>query len=162
MRTTPAPERRTDTDTPARPSLTHATAVRGTFRSPKGKVGAMSGWLRLDRFVLVADELQAAGVFTGELIDADGTLVGIGSCRKTVPAEISRSAGGIVATIGPVDVDLLGLAVTISPFSVEARVPARAQEVVGAHEGVPAHEAVRAHERAATVSPLRRPRRLGP
>lgn len=140
MRTTPAPGQRTDSETPATPSLTHATAVRGTFRSPKGKVGAMSGWLRLDRFVLVADELQAAGVFTGELIDADGTLIGVGSCRKTVPAEISRSAGGIVASIGPVDVDLLGLIVHISPFSVEARLP------------------VRAHEQGASVSPLRRPR----
>ena len=146
MRTTPAPEQRTDAETTARPSLTHATAVRGTFRSPKGKVGAMSGWLRLDRFVLDDDELKAAGVFTGELIDADGTLIGVGSCRKTVPAEISRSAGGIVATIGPVDVDLLGLVVTISPFSVEARVPARAQE--------PA----RSHGQGATVSPLRRRR----
>jgi len=146
MRTTPAPEQRTDAETTARPSLTHATAVRGTFRSPKGKVGAMSGWLRLDRFVLDDDELKAAGVFTGELIDADGTLIGVGSCRKTVPAEISRSAGGIVATIGPVDVDLLGLVVTISPFSVEARVPARAQE--------PA----RFHGQGATVSPLRRRR----
>ncbi|HEX5522328.1 MAG TPA: hypothetical protein VFX53_02690, partial [Pedococcus sp.] len=86
----------------------------------------MSGWLRLGRFVLDADELKATGVFTGELVDADGTLVGVDSCRKTVPAEISRSAGGIVATIGPVDVDLLGLVVTISPFSVEARVPGRA------------------------------------
>ena len=131
MRTTPAPGQRTDTETTARPSLTHATAVRGTFPSPKGKVGHMSGWLRLDRFVLEEDELRAAGVFTGELIDADGTLIGVGSCRRTVPAEIARSAGGIVATIGPVDVDLLGLVVTVSPFSVEARVPARAQELEG-------------------------------
>lgn len=144
MRTTPAPGQRTDTETTARPSLTHATAVRGTFPSPKGKVGHMSGWLRLDRFVLEEDELRAAGVFTGELIDADGTLIGVGSCRRTVPAEIARSAGGIVATIGPVDVDLLGLVVTVSPFSVEARVPARAQE--------PA----RSHGQRATVSPLRR------
>lgn len=140
MPTTPAPERRIDAETPPRPSLTHATAVRGTFRSPKGKVGAMSGWLRLGRFVLDADQLKATGVFTGELVDADGTLVGVDSCRKTVPAEISRSAGGIVATIGPVDVDLLGLVVTISPFSVEARVPGRA------------------HPHATTVSPLHRRR----
>lgn len=146
MPSTPVPERRADADAPARPTLTHATAVRGTFQSPKGKVGAMSGWLRLDRFVLVADGLRAAGVFTGELIDADGTLVGVGSCRKAVPAAISRSAGGIVAEIGPVDVELLGLVVTISPFSVEARVPVRA------------HESVRAHEQGALVVPLRRRR----
>ena len=140
MRTTPAPGQRTDSETPAEPWVTHATAVRGTFQSPKGKLGFMSGWLRLDRFVLEADELRAAGVFTGELIDADGTLIGVGSCRKTVPAEISRTEGGIVAAIGPVDVDLLGLLVTISPFSVEARLP------------------VRTHEQGATVTPLRRPR----
>ena len=140
MRTTPVPENRTDAEPPARPSLTHATAVRGTFRSPKGKVGAMSGWLRLDRFVVAAEGLQAAGVFTGELIDGDGTLIGVGSRRKTVPASISHAERGIMATIGPVDVDLLGLLVTIRPFSVEARVPGRA------------------HPQEATVSPLHRPR----
>jgi hypothetical protein len=140
MRTTPVPQHRTDARPPARPPFAHATAVRGSFRSPKGKVGAMSGWLRLDRFVVAAEGLRAAGVFTGELVDADGTLVGIGSCRKTVPAEITRSEAGIAAAIGPVDVDLLGLLVTITPFTVEARVP------------------VRAPEKEATVSPLRRTR----
>jgi hypothetical protein len=97
----------------------------------------MSGWLRLDRLVVAAEGLQAAGVFTGELIDADGTLIGVGSRRKTIPAAISRGEHGIVATCGPVDVDLLGLVVTISPFSVEAHVPSRA------------------HPQEATVSTLR-------
>jgi hypothetical protein len=83
----------------------------------------MTGCLRLDRFVMAADGLYAAGVFTGELADAGGTPIGVGSCRKAVPAAISRGASGIVAAIGPVDIDLLGLVVTISPFSVEARVP---------------------------------------
>jgi hypothetical protein len=101
-------------------------------------MGTMTGSLRLDRFVMAADGLYAAGVFTGELIDADGTPIGMGSCRKAVPAAISRGGAGIVAAIGPVDVDLLGLVVTICPFSVEARVPVRG----------------RAHK--ATVLPLRR------
>lgn len=127
MRTTHVPEHRTDAEPSAGPSPAHAAAVRGTFRSPRGKVGTMTGWLRLDRFVVTAEGLHAAGVFTGELTDADGTLIAVGSCRKTVPAAISRAERGIVATIGPVDVELLGLVVTISPFSVEARVPVRAQ-----------------------------------
>lgn len=140
MRTTPVPERRTDPGLPAGPSRAHGAPVRGTFRSPKGKAGTMTGWLRLDRFVLVADELHAAGVFAGELVDADGTFIGMGSCRKAVPAAITRSDRGITATIGPVDVALLGLIVTISPFTVEARVP------------------IRQRAQEATVSPLR-PRR---
>ncbi len=138
MRTTPVPDQRTDAAPPAGPTLAHAAAVRGTFQSPKGKVGTMTGCLRLDRFVMAAEGLHAAGVFTGELIDADGTLIGVGSCRKAVPAAISRSESGIIAAIGPVDVDLLGLVVTISPFSVEARVP------------------VRGRAQRATVIPLRR------
>jgi hypothetical protein len=140
MRTTTVPEHWTDAEPPAGPSLAHAAAVRGTFRSPKGKVGTMTGWLRLDRFVVAAEGLHAAGVFTGQLTDADGTLIGVGSRRKTVPAEISRSERGIMATIGPVDVDLLGLVVAINPFSVEARVPGRT------------------HAQEATVSPLSRRR----
>jgi len=79
----------------------------------------MTGCLRLDRFVVVSDRLCAAGVFAGELLDADGTTIGWGSRRKTAPAEIVRGLHGVTAVIGPVDVDLLGLTVTVPAFTID-------------------------------------------
>jgi hypothetical protein len=79
----------------------------------------MTGCLRLDRFIVVSDRLCAAGVFAGELLDADGTTIGWGSRRKTAPAEIVRGRRGITAVIGPVDVDLLGLTVRVPAFTLD-------------------------------------------
>ena len=78
----------------------------------------MTGWLRLERFQVVSDRLCAAGVFTGELLDSDGTSIGVGSRRRTVPAEIARSLHEMAVVIGPVDVDLLGLTVSIPAFTM--------------------------------------------
>jgi hypothetical protein len=99
--------------------------IQGSFRSPRGGAGTMTGWLRLGGFVVVSGQLCAAGVFTGELLDADGTTIGVGSRRRTAPVEIARTDEGITALVGPVEVDLLGLTVTVPAFAVEigARAP---------------------------------------
>jgi hypothetical protein len=98
----------------------------------------MTGWLRLDRFDVVSDRLCAAGVFAGELLDSDGTSIGVGSRRRTVPAEIARSLYDMVVVIGPVDVDLLGLTVSIPAFTVDTgvvRVDGRAGEAGPSQSG---------------------------
>src|SRR3954447_26205067 len=107
--------------------------IHGTFRSPRGGKGTMTGWLRLGGFVVVSGQLCAAGVFTGELLDADGVTIGVGSRRRTAPVEITRTAEGPTVLVGPVDVDLLGLTVTISAFTVEtgARAPVAAVRARG-------------------------------
>jgi hypothetical protein len=79
----------------------------------------MTGHLRLIRFIVVSGRLCAAGVFAGELFDADGTTIGWGSRRKTAPAEIVRGLRGATAVIGPVDVDLLGLTVSVPAFTLD-------------------------------------------
>src|SRR5450759_1383270 len=92
--------------------------IHGTFPSPSGRVGTMTGCLRLDRFVVVSDRLCAAGVFAGQLLDADGTTIGWSGRYQTAPAEIVRGLRGVTAVIGPVDVDLLGLTVSVPAFTV--------------------------------------------
>jgi len=94
--------------------------IHGTFPSPSGRVGTMTGCLRLDRFVVVSDRLCAAGVFAGQLLDADGTTIGWGSRRKTAPAEIVCGLRGATAVIGPVDVNLLGLTVSVLAFTIDS------------------------------------------
>ena len=120
--------------------------IQGTFRSPRGGAGIMTGWLRLGGFVVVSGRLCAAGVFTGELLDADGTSIGVGSRRRIAPVEITRTTEGLTALVGPVDVDLLGLTVTVPAFTMDtdARAP-----VVAVRPGA----AVRRRARAAGASP---------
>ena len=95
--------------------------IYGTFRSPTGGAGTMTGWYRLGRFIAVSDKLYAVGVFTGELLDADGTTIGVGSRRQSAAVDITRNASGLMALIGPVDVELLGLTVRVGTFAVEPR-----------------------------------------
>ena len=116
-----APRLRTPLEGAKRPLSEREATIEGTFQSPTGRVGVMSGRLRLERFVAEADRLCAAGVFTGELYDADGTRIGVGSCRRSAPAEIRRGTEGTAAAIGPVDVQLLGLTVSVPVFTIGIR-----------------------------------------
>jgi hypothetical protein len=84
----------------------------------------MSGLVRLHRLVLESGRLRAIAVFTGELLDSDGSRVGVGSRRTSIPADVVRSATGIAMSSGPLDVDLLGLAVHVEAFSLEMAPPA--------------------------------------
>ncbi len=99
--------------------------IHGTFQSPSGGFGTMAGSLRLERFHVMSDRLYADGVFTGELVDSDGITIGVGSRRRTVPAEIALSLHGMAVVIGPVDVDLLGLTVSIPAFTMDTGVVGR-------------------------------------
>jgi hypothetical protein len=98
--------------------LNRSVPIRGTFRAPSGRPGSMSGVMRLHRLVIAAGRLRAVVFFTGELLDSDGSRVGVGSRRAVVPAEIARSSSGIVVSIGPVEVDLIGLTVSVRAFTL--------------------------------------------
>ena len=121
----PFPQRhRSREPAPVRP-LNRAARIHGTFRSPTGGLGTMTGWMRLDRFQVASDRLCVSGVFTGELHDSEGATIGVCSRRRTVPAEITRSLHDTAVVIGPVDVDLLGLTVSIPAFTMDAGVVRR-------------------------------------
>jgi hypothetical protein len=106
-------------------ALNREARVHGTFHSPSGGFGTMTGSLRLERFHVISERLYAAGVFTGELLDSDGTTIGVGSRRRTVPAEIARSLHDMAVVIGPVEVNLLGLTVSIPAFTMDTGVVRR-------------------------------------
>jgi hypothetical protein len=121
----PLPQRHRNGEPAPAPPLNGEARIDGTFRSPSGGFGTMTGSLRLERFHVISDRLYAAGVFTGELVDSDGTTIGVGSRRRTVPAEIARSLHDMAVVIGPVDVDLLGLTVSIPAFTMDTGVVRR-------------------------------------
>ena len=93
----------------------------GTFPAPSGGRGTFTGSYRLERLVDQFGQLAAAGIFTGELQDADGTYVGLSSRRLTCAALVETGAEMHVVNIGPVDVNLLGLMVTVQEFIVGVR-----------------------------------------
>lgn len=113
--------RRQTPDAGRTPPPTGEARICGTFRSPTGGAGTMTGCYRLGRFIAVSDRLYATGVFTGELLDSDGSVIGVGSRRHSAAVDVNRGENGLMALIGPVDVDLLGLTVRVGTFAVEAR-----------------------------------------
>ena len=92
--------------------------VTGTYPSPTGRQGRFAGTYRLERLRTEYGQLVAAGVVTGELLDADDTVVGIGSRRHTSAVQLSTDLEHHVLTVGPVDVNVAGFLVSLDPFSV--------------------------------------------
>jgi hypothetical protein len=95
------------------------TVVSGTFRSPRGRSGSMTGHLRLQRLVIVPRGAFVTGVFTGELREPDGALVGVDSRRATAPADLVRDESGLRPVVRPLQLDLMGITVDIHPFAIE-------------------------------------------
>lgn len=103
----------------ARAADSDGTPVTGTFRSPRGNAGVMTGHLRLQRLVLVPRGAFVTGVLTGELREPDGTVVGRDSRRTTAPADLVRDDLGLHPVVRPLELDLMGIAVRVEPFAIE-------------------------------------------
>lgn len=116
MTVLPFPTRSPAQDRASVPSRT--AEVTGTFWSPGGPAGTFRGSYRLERFVDQYGQTAAAGIFTGELVGADGVRLGMGSRRHTAAADLVADPGAFVARLGPVDVNLLGFLVTVEEFTV--------------------------------------------
>ncbi len=108
-----------------------STAIRGTFRSPRGLTGTMHGILRLEHFRVGPEGPVVEGVFAGELVDGDGAHIGVGSRRQSASVHLDgpvrtespkRPAPSHEprATIGPATVDLMGFVVSIPAVAVPA------------------------------------------
>lgn len=93
--------------------------LTGSFRSPRGDEGLMTGHLRLQRLVLAPRGAFVTGVFTGELREPDGTVVGRESRRTTAPVDLVRDDVGLHPVVRPLDLDLMGLAVHVHSFPIE-------------------------------------------
>lgn len=95
----------------------------GVFRSPRGRAGTMCGHLRVQRLVIVPRGAFVTGVFTGELREPDGTVIGVDSRRCTVAADLQRDDDGIEAVIRPMQLDLMGIVVDVFAFAVAPSLP---------------------------------------
>jgi len=86
-----------------------------------GTTNTFEGALDVNRLRLEGDTLSIVGRLTGEIRDAGGALVRNVSRAVEVPVDISQV--GMVCDIlllelGPIDLDLLGLIVNVSPIEI--------------------------------------------
>jgi hypothetical protein len=95
------------------------TPITGTFRSPRGRSGVMTGSLRVQRLVLVPRGAFVTGVFTGELREQDGVVVGVDSRRGTVQADLVLGESGLQPVVRAFQLDLMGITVEVRSFLVD-------------------------------------------
>jgi hypothetical protein len=107
---------------PEQPARTDHPTVHGTFRSPRGGSGVMTGSLRVRRLVLVPRGAFVSGVFTGELRDDDGTLIGVESRRATAACDLVQDAHGFQPWVRPFALDLMGITVDVGAFAIDPAV----------------------------------------
>ncbi len=96
---------------------TRVVPIEGAFRAPRSGPGSLSGFFRPDGFVPTASGTAVTGVFAGELRDAAGERVGLGSRRGLAPVRVTSCAErGSTVVAGPVEIDLMGLRVHVREF----------------------------------------------
>ncbi len=79
----------------------------------------MRGTLRVRRLVVVSGGTFVAGVFTGELRDADGSVIGVDTRRATIAAELVRHGDGYLPVLQPFQLDLMGIVVDVHATTVD-------------------------------------------
>jgi hypothetical protein len=109
FRPRPAPQRPTDVPVP----------LVGTFRSPRGRTGHLVGSLRVHRLVVIPRGTFVSGVFTGELRDHDGSLVGVDTRRATIAADLVRQGEGYLPVLRPFQLDLMGITVDVAATTLD-------------------------------------------
>jgi hypothetical protein len=93
--------------------------VTGTFTNADG-TGNFAGTFMPQKFAVVNGILEATGVLKGTLTDANGTSLGTVSQTATIPVNTSNAAADPPAcnvlnlTLGPLNLNLLGLVVTLN------------------------------------------------
>ena len=105
----------------------------GTFRAPRGRMGHLVGSLRVHRLVIIPRGTFVTGVFTGELRDHDGSLVGVDTRRATIAADLVRQGEGYLPVLRPFQLDLMGITVDVAATTID---PALAPTRDGGHRRV--------------------------
>ena len=95
---------------PPSPSSNLTTPITGTTANG----GSFTGTFTLQRFTTQNGQLAAVGTLTGTITDALGNVIGTVTQQVTVPASASGSCQILHLTLGPLDLNLLGLQVHLN------------------------------------------------
>ena len=103
------------TATAAPPSATAVTApVTGTFTDALGGTGTFTGTYTINRAAKAGSGLAAVGTLTGTLTDSAGTVLGTVTQSVTTPLQATGTCDILSLTLGPLDLNLLGLRVQLN------------------------------------------------
>jgi hypothetical protein len=111
------------TSAPASAVGSLTSAVKGTFTNSDG-TGTFSGTFTPQKFSVVGGVLQATGVLKGTLTDADGSSLGAVNQTVTDSVNTSRAANAALGcqvlnlVLGPLNLNLLGLVVTLNQVTL--------------------------------------------
>ena len=95
------------------------TPIEGSFRSPDGRSGRLTGSLRLERLLITPHGAFVSGVVTGHLRTPQGDVVAVASRAVTAEADLRHDGGRTTATVRPFDLDMIGIPVRVAAFSLE-------------------------------------------
>lgn len=104
---------------PASALGTLTSTATGTFTNADG-TGTFTGKFTPQKFSVVNGTLQATGLLTGTLTDANGSTLGTVSRTATIPVNTTNAAaapagcGILNLVLGPLNLNLLGLVVTLN------------------------------------------------
>ena len=104
--------------TASAPASLTSTAT-GTFTNADG-TGTFAGKFTPQKITVVSGTLQATGLLTGTLTDANGTTLGTVSRTVTIPVNTTDAANAVAGcgilnlVLGPLNLNLLGLVVTLN------------------------------------------------
>jgi hypothetical protein len=103
------------TATAAPPSATAvAVPVTGTFTDALGGTGTFTGTYTINRAAKAGGGLAAVGSLTGTLTDSAGTVLGTVTQSVTTPLQATGTCDILSLTLGPLDLNLLGLRVQLN------------------------------------------------
>ena len=103
------------TATAAPPSATAvAVPVTGTFTDALGGTGTFTGTYTINRAAKAGSGLAAVGTLTGTLTDSAGTVLGTVTQSVTTPLQVTGTCDILSLTLGPLDLNLLGLRVQLN------------------------------------------------
>jgi hypothetical protein len=114
----PSHASRTAVSTAATAPGTMTSTVTGTFKNADG-TGNFAGTFTPQKFAVTNGVLEATGLLKGTLTDANGTKLGTVSQTATVPVNTKDAAADpgcnvLNLTLGPLNLNLLGLVVTLN------------------------------------------------
>ena len=100
------------TATAAPPSSTAvAVPVTGTFTDALGGTGTFDGTYTINRVAKSGGGLAAVGTVTGTMTDSTGATQTVANRAVTVPLQATGTCDILHLTLGPLDLNLLGLVV---------------------------------------------------
>src|ERR1700733_14561881 len=103
---------------PAAKQSTLTSTVAGTFTNADGQ-GTFAGTFTPSKFSVVNGVLEATGLVKGTMTDANGSTLGTVSQTATIPVDRTAAPDAIGCnilnlTLGPLNLNLLGLVVTLN------------------------------------------------